>query len=190
MTQSQFMYDLTVALDGVPDEEKYVLTNDYDRYFSDRLSEGMSEELITQNLSSPAEIARRYKQGDPIPIDGVDSVFVSQKKGKITFLSVCKFILMIPLCIVYEIISVFFGIVLFLISLMLCVGGALFSVAAFMSMSLNIGFLLLGIGGIFLTVSFVMLSGFVILAAVKAVRFLPGKMSVILNNKSGARGRH
>ena len=80
MTQSQFMYDLMIALNGIPDEEKFVLMNDYTQYFEDKLESGMVEEDIVNSLKAPREIARRYKNGNPIPIDGVESVLTSDPK--------------------------------------------------------------------------------------------------------------
>lgn len=183
MTQSQFMYDLMIALEGVPDEEKFVMMNDYTRYFEDKLAEGMSEESIVSSLKSPREIARRYKNGNPIPIDGVESVLTSNPQGKKTFSSIFKFVLLVPVCAVYEVLAVGFGIVMLAAILVLCMACALGGVVSFVSVALNKGFLLLGIGAVFLTFALVMLFMIVFRFSVDSVKFFPALMGRILSNK-------
>lgn len=190
MTQSQFMYDLMIALEGIPDEEKFVLMNDYTRYFENKLAGGMSEENIVNSLKSPREIARRYKNGNPIPIDGVDSVLTSDPKGKKTFLSVFKFILLLPVCAVYEVIAAAFGIVILAAVLILCMACALGVVVSFVSVALNNGFIFLGIGAVLLTFAFVMLFMLVCRFSVDAVKFLPNLMGRILSNKPKKKERN
>lgn len=190
MTQSQFMYDLMIALEGIPDEEKFVLMNDYTQYFEDKLASGMSEEKITGSLKSPREIARHYKSGNPIPIDGVESVLTSNPQGKKTFLSVFKFILLLPVCAVYEVIAAAFGIALLAAALLLCMACALGGVVSFVSAALNKGFILLGIGAVLLTFAFVMLFMLVFRFSVDAVKFFPAFMSRILSNKPKKKERN
>ena len=187
MTQSQFMYDLMVELDGVPDEDKFVLMNDYNQYFTDRIDEGLSEDDIISKLRSPKEIADGYRNGVPIPIDGVDSVLSSSQRGEKTPLSVLKFVLLIPVCALYEVLAVSVGVILLAAVAALCAAGSLVSVAAFMSASLNTGFMLLGIGGIFLTFAFIMLCAAVFGGALGAVKKFPGFMGNVLHNRTKER---
>ena len=189
MTQSQFMYDLMVELEGVPDEDKLVLMNDYNQYFTDRIEGGMSEDDIVSRLRSPKEIAASFKNGTPIPIEGVDSVLIGVQKGNKTPMSVFKFILLIPVCAVYEVFAVSVGLVLLAVTLVLCAVCALASVAAFMSVPLSRGFILLGVGGIFLTFAFVMLCTAVFAGALGAAAKFPGFMGRVLNNRTKERDR-
>ncbi len=182
MTKSQFMYDLMIGLDGVPDEEKLLVMNDYDLYFSEKISDGMSEEAIVSSLKSPEEIAKGYKTGQPVPIEGVESVLSDLGKGKKTPLSVFKFILLIPVCALYEIFALSLGIVSLIVSLGLCFSGALLSVAAFMSSPLSRWFIVIGIGSIVITFAFVMLVTAVFQGTVRLVRKFPRFMSRILHN--------
>ena len=183
MTQAQFMYDLMIALDGIPDEEKLVLTNDYNQYFEDRLNKGMSEERIVNSLKSPREIARRYKSGNPIPIDGVDSVLTSNPKGNKPASRVIKFILLVPVCGVYEVLAVVLGIALLAVILALCMACTLGVVVSFVSASLNVGFVFMGVGAVCLTFAFVMLFMITLKLSINAVKIFPKFMSRILSNK-------
>lgn len=183
MTQSQFMYELMVELEGVPDEEKFVLMNDYTQYFENKSDSGMSEEDIVKNLSSPKEIARSYKRGKPIPLEGVDSVLTSDLSGDKTALSVLKFVLLIPVCAVYEVLAVGLGVALLAAVLALCMACAVGGVVSFVSVSLGNGFIFLGVGAVFLTFAFVMLFMVVFKFSVDAVKFFPAFMGRVLANK-------
>lgn len=183
MTQSQFMYDLMVELEGIPDEDKFVVMNDYTQYFSDSIENGLSEDDIINALRSPKEIADGYKNGTPIPIKGVESVLGNNRKGNKTVQSVFKFILLIPVCALYEVLTVLLGLACLAVTLVLCAVGALASVTAFLSVPLNNGFIFLGFGGIFLTFSCVMLCAVVFKGAVGAVLKFPVFMGKVLNNR-------
>ena len=183
MTQAQFMYDLMVYLEGVPDEEKYVLMNDYNQYFENRIQNGDSEETITNSLKPPREIARRYKKGNPIPIEGIESVIPCEQSDNKDFFSILGFILLIPVCIVYEIAAAVFCAALLIAVLALCMSGAVGVIISFVSAALGKGFVLLGLGCVFLTLAFLILFMLTITFAIKAVKYFPNVMKRVLANK-------
>ena len=110
---------------------------------------------------------------------------VSDQNGQKTFLSVLKFILMIPVCFLYEIAAVALGTVLFAAAAALCISAALICVGAFMSVTLDAGFVVFGLGSILLTFSFIMLAVLVFKSLTRAVKFFPNLMGGILRNKKG-----
>ena len=185
MTQSQFMYDLMRELDGVPDEEKFVLMNDYTQYFENHIESGMTEESIIENLKTPHEIACCYKKGKPIPLEGVESVLASEQDGDKTALSVIKFIFLIPVCVVYEAATAAVCAIIVAASLALCLVCAVGGVVSFVSVVLNKGFILLGIGAVILTFAFVMLFMLAVNFTVSAVKLFPRYMGRVLANRSG-----
>lgn len=182
MKQSQFMYELMVELDGVPDEEKLVLMNDYNTYFENKLEGGMSEEQIIEGLKTPHEIARRYKKGKPLPIEGVDSVLTHENQGEKTFFSVVKFIFLIPVCAVYELLVLAFGIAGMALVLALCLACTLFVVVSFVSIPLNMGFIFVGLGCVCLMMAFIMLFIIVIHFMMMLMKLLPNYMGRVLSN--------
>lgn len=187
MTQSQFMYDLMLELEGIPDEEKFVLMNDYNQFFENKLEEGMTEEEIVNNLRTPHDIARSYKKGKPIPIEGVDSVLTSEQTGKKTLSSVFKFVLLIPVCAVYEVLAAALCAAVMLTVLALCLACAIGGVVSFVSVSLGGGFVLLGIGAVFLTFAFVVLFMLSVRLTADAVKLFPRFMGRVLANKPAER---
>ena len=183
MTQAQFMYDLMVYLEGVPDEEKYVLMNDYNQYFENRIQNGDSEETITQFLKPPREIARRYKKGNPIPIEGIDSVIPHEQADNKDFFSILGFILLIPVCVVYETAVIVFCTALLIAVLALCMSGAVGIIVSFVSAALSKGFVLLGLGCVFLTLAFIILFMLTVNFFINAVKYFPNIMKRVLANK-------
>lgn len=185
MTQSQFMYELMTELSDLPDEEKYVVMNDYNQLFSEQIADGMSEEAVTSALASPQKIAEGYKNGRPLPIVGVQSIY-ENSSGKATSLSVFKFICLIPVAIVYVPVTLALGILALLLTAVLCAASVCLSVFSFTVASLQTGFILTGIGGIFFTLTFLLLSVFVFKGAVCMVTAFPKFMGRILKNKRKA----
>ncbi len=189
MTQSQFMYELMVELADIPDEEKVVIMNDYTQFFTEHTEQGMSEENIINALSSPKEIANGYKNGLPLPIEGIESVYINEQSGKVTAISVLKFILLIPVAAIYIPVTAVLGIAILLLSLALCAASVCLSVFSFTVASLQTGFILLGIGGIFFTLAFLILSVVIFKGAIKTVLVFPKLMGRVLKNNKKAVSR-
>lgn len=189
MTQSQFMYELMVELADIPDEEKVVIMNGYTQFFAERTNQGMSEESIIDTLSSPKEIAQGYKNGSPLPIEGVESVYSGEKSGEKTAGSVIKFILLIPVAAIYIPITAVLGLAVLLLSLALCAASVCLTVFSFTVASLQTGFIVLGIGGIFFTLAFLMLCVVIFKGSWKIVLAFPRLMGQVLTNKRKAGSR-
>ena len=182
MTQSQFMYELMVELTDLPDEKKYVIMNDYNQVFSENLEKGLSEEQITEKLQSPRVIAQSYKDGSPLPLPGIDSIY-NVEKSKRTAASTLKFICLIPAAIIFFPLVTFLGLTFFLLSAGLCVVGVCIGVFSFTVASIQIGFIFMGIGGIFFTLSFLFLSIFILKAAFFILKAFTSFMKGILYNR-------
>lgn len=189
MTQTQFMYELMVELADIPDNEKVVIMNDYTQLFSESTEQGMSEESIISSLATPKEIAQSYKDGAPLPIKGVDSVYSNEQGGNITASSIMKFILLIPVAIIYVAVTSAFGLVVLLLCLALCAVSVCLSVFSFTVAGLQSGFILLGIGGIFFTLAFLMLCVVVFKGAIKIILKIPKYMGSVLRNNKKAVSR-
>lgn len=179
MTQSQFMYELMKELDGIPDESKYIIMNDYSGYFSEQEDKGLSVDDIIAKLGSPEKIALSYKNGVPVLPEEIGEV---TDKGNRTPLSVLKFILMIPAAALYVPLTASLGLVMFSAAAVLCVASIALSVYAFSALSLSFGFIIVGIGGVLFTFSFVMLCVTVCRLAVRMVTAFPKYMGRVLNN--------
>ena len=186
MTQSQFMYELMKELDGMSDEKKYDIMNDYTGFFSEQTDNGRSPEEIISMLHSPKEIAESYKKGKPVELD----VFASGSEDDTpAYKRVVKFILLIPCALVIVPLSALAGALLVALSVVLCVAGVAVSVylggrriiKKFAS-SLSFGFIIIGIGGILFTFSFVMLCVSFIQLTAKMVKSFPNYMGRVLNN--------
>lgn len=187
MTQSQFLYKLTLALGDLPDEEKLIITTDYTQFFEEQKRGGASEEEIISTLASPEEIASSYKSGNPLPISGVRSIYdASDDGGGATPLSVLKFICLIPAAIVYLPVTVLLGLTVLLVDILLCVLSVCASVLSFASSSLQTGFILTGIGGILFTFGFALLAVIIFKKALSVVLILPEFMGRVLKNKRKA----
>lgn len=186
MTQSQFMYELMTELDGLPDERKYIVMNEYTQYFTEQTENGLSEEGIISSLGSPKEIAQSYKSGSPIRLAGVASVDLSSGESTKTPLSVFKFILLIPAAAVYLPVMTALGLAVLLISLLLCAASVCLTVFSFTVASLQTGFIFLGIGGIFFAFAFVMFCVVIFKGALRLVFFFPKLMGRVLRNESKA----
>ncbi len=183
MTQAQFMYDLMTAVKDLSDEEKYVIMNDYNQYFFDKKEAGLSEEEIVAALPSPKSIAEDYHHGIPTPIDGMDFGSVSENEDKKTPLSILLFILLMPVCAVYEALAVVLGIAAAVVMLALCIAAAFASVGCFGLAGLSRGFILVGIGGLLLTVALVLLSAAMFRAIAAGIAWFPRFMKRVLNNR-------
>lgn len=157
MTQTQFMYELMVASESFPDDVKYNIMNDYTRFFHERLEAGQSESEIISQLPSPKSIAEAYASGEPL-LPGESFEESRREASRVTALGVFLFILLIPVCIVYEVLALAAGVTAAVLLLALCVAAAFVSVACFGVTALSRGFILLGIGGIFITVALVLFS--------------------------------
>lgn len=184
MTQSQFMYALMTELSDLPDEQKYVIMSDYTQFFSDEIAKGRSEEDIISSLEAPEKIAKDYKNGTSLPPEGVRSIYGDTQCSKVTPLSIFKFVCLIPVAAVYLAVTVTLGLVLLLITVMLCVASVCLSVFSFTVASLQTGFILTGIGAIFFTFTFIFLSVSVFKGAVFTVTIFPKFMGRVLKNKS------
>lgn len=182
MTQSQFMYKLMVELAELPDEKKYVIMNDYNRFFSENLEKGLSEEQITEKLQSPVIIAQSYKDGSPLSLTGIDSIY-NGEKSKRTAASTFKFICLIPAAIILFPLITFLGLTLFLLSAGLCVVGVCIGVFSFTVASIQIGFIFMGVGGIFFTLCFLFLSIFILKVAFFILKSFTSFMKDILHNR-------
>ncbi len=179
MTQSQFMYELMKELDGMSDEKKYDIMNDYTGFFSEQTDNGRSPEEIISMLHSPKEIAESYKKGKPVELD----VFASGSEDDTpAYKRVVKFILLIPCALVIVPLSALAGALLVALSVVLCVAGVAVSVYSFFASSLSFGFIIIGIGGILFTFSFVMLCVSFIQLTAKMVKSFPNYMGRVLNN--------
>lgn len=186
MTQSQFMYELMTELGDLSDEKKYIVMNEYTQYFNEKTESGMSEESIISSLHSPKDIAQSYKSGSPIRLEGVSSVCVSPCEGGKTPLSVFKFILLIPAAAVYITVLSALGLSVLLASFLLCAASVCLSVFSFTVASLQTGFVLLGIGGIFFAFAFLMLSVVIFKGALRLICFFPALMGRVLRNEKKA----
>lgn len=183
MTQAEFMYELMTAVKNLPDEAQYVIMNDYNEFFDIKKSEGLDEEDITALLPSPKVLAAEYRHGMPTPIDGTKMAERAAPPPHVTALSVFLFILLIPVCAVYEIIAFAVGLAFSVLLLALCIAAAFAGVACFGLSALSRGFILLGVGGLILTVAFVMLSAAAFRGFIAALAFFPKFMSRVLWNR-------
>ena len=183
MTQSQFMYELMKELDGVNDESKYVIMNDYTGFFSEQTDNGRSVDEIIAMLHTPKEIAESYKNGKPFEPTCIASD--TQEKNP-AYKRVLKFILLIPCAIVLESLSALAGTLLVLLSVILCIASVAVSVYSFSALSLSFGFIIIGIGGILFTFSFIMLCVASVQLTVKMLTAFPKYMSRVLNNTDGS----
>ena len=181
MTQTQFMYELMVAAEDFPDEVKFALVNDYNRHFAEMLDSGKTESEITAVLPSPQEIAESYVKGEPITPGGAHD----GGEGGATPLGVFLFILMIPVLIVYESLAFVVGLLTAILLLALCVAAAFASVASFGVMGLSRGFILLGIGGLFVTVALVLVSVAAFRGIASGFAWFPRLMGRTLRFKRG-----
>lgn len=187
MTQSQFMYELMKEISFLSDEEKINVMNDYTLYFSQQINKGLTEEEACGALCSPAEIADSYRNGAPLPILGVDSVYKEENERGKTPLSVFKFICLIPAAVVYLPVVAVVGLVLFVMAIALCAVCVGVSVFSFTLLSINTAFIFVGIGMILFTVVFLLLSVLIFRATIYFLRLLPGFMKGVLQNKRKAR---
>ncbi len=183
MTRSQFMYELMTCAEGFSDEEKYSLMSEYDGYFSEHEAQGESDEEIIAALPSPKEIADKFMNGE--------HVFSTEDKQNVengaTALGVMFFILLIPVLIVYEALVLALGLALALAILALCVAAAFGSVTCFGVFSLSGGLILAGVGGLFITVSLVLLSAAYFKGIGGAFKWFPSLMGRTLHfGKRGA----
>jgi len=180
MTQSQFMFELMSALDGMPDEDKYNITNDYERYFDEQLENGVEESEIIKALGSPEQIAKRYKSGDPIPLDGI----MPQKgKSNKTAGSIAKFILLLPVGAVAVPLIAVICIALVLIAAVICIAALAGGVFSFTLTSFSPGFIMIGLGLVTLTFAFVMLCIALSKFTALAVGAFPRFMKRVLENE-------
>ena len=159
MTQAQFMYELMTAVHHLSDEAQYIIMQDYNEFFFNKKEEGLSEDEIISILPSPKTIAAEYKDGGmPLPVDGMKMTERAQPPSKPTALSTFLFILLIPLCVVYELLMLIGSIICVVLLFALCVAFALVSVGCFSICSLSAGFVVLGIGALIVTTAGVLLS--------------------------------
>ncbi len=180
MTRSQFMFELMSALDGMPDEDKYNITNDYEKYFDEQLENGVEESEIINALGSPGLIAKRYISGDPIPLDGI----MPQKgKSRKTAGSIAKFILLLPVGAVTVPLTAVVCVVLALIAAAVCIVSLAGGVFSFTLLSFSPGFIIIGLGLIALTFAFVMLCIALSKFTALAVGAFPRFMKKVLENE-------
>lgn len=78
MNREQFLQTLSHHLSALPKEERNEILNDYNEYFEHGLLEGKSEKEISENLGSPALIAKEMN---------ISSTF-AQVESKMTFSNV------------------------------------------------------------------------------------------------------
>lgn len=179
MTQAQFMYELMIAAKELPDDERLTLMSDYDKYF-----ELHQQDNAADALPSPKEIAESYLHGEPIIPEGVGSSQAAYaKKEKATALGVLVFILLIPVCAVYELLIIAAGLVVSVLALAMCAAAAIASTVCFGAASLSIGVVFVGIGGLFITAALVLLSAALFRLIGTAFLFFPGLMSRVLRLK-------
>lgn len=185
MTQAQFMYELMTAVQSLSDEVQYVIMNDYNQYFFDKKEQGMTEDQITASLPSPEKIADEYKHGMITPVDGMKTIRRTVPPARITPLGVTLFILLIPVCAVYETLAVTLGLAAAVFMLALCIVLAFASVACFGVSSLSVGFIVMGIGGLFVTVASVLFGASLLKGIAAAVTWFPCFMKRVLKNQKG-----
>ena len=177
------MYELMTCAEDFSDDKKYSLMSEYDGYFAERESEGMSDSEIIASLPSPKEIAERSRRGE--------DVFSTEKAADVnnspTFLGVVFFILLIPVLIVYEAL-VLAGVIAFsAVLLALCVAAAFGSVTCFGVSVLSHGLILAGVGGLFVTVAAVLFSAAYFRSLKRAFGWFPSMMKRTLHfGKRGA----
>lgn len=174
------MYELMKELNDLPDESKYIIMNDYTEFFSEQEDKGRSAEDIIGGLSSPKQIALGYRNGMPVPIEGITE---SEHTGRRTPLSVLKFVLMLPAAVLYVCVTAALGLVMLAVAALLCVGGVALSVYSFAALSLSFGFIIVGIGGVLFTFAFVVLCVSVFRLAVRMVTAFPKYMGRVLYTK-------
>ncbi len=191
MTQSQFMYELMKAVESFPDEKKYTVMSDYDRYFSRKKESGLSDEDIIAALPMPQSIADGYRSGSPFPLDEpTASEFSEKSKGRAAPLGVFLFTLLVPVCAVYEVLDAALSVVAAVIMLALCVAAAFASVACFGVISLSKGFILLGIGGLLITAALVLFSSVLFRLLARSFGAFPRLMKRVLHNQGKGGAKH
>ena len=180
MTQSQFMYELMSALDGMPDEDKYTIKNECDRYFAQQLEKGTDESEIINGLGSPEAIALRYKHGDRVLLNGI---ITEKKQGKRTAGSVARFILLLPVGAVTVPLTAVMCVLFLMFAVVLCIVSLALGVFSFTLTSFSPGFIIIGLGLLTLTFSFVMLCIALSKFTSAAVRVFPRFMKRVLENE-------
>ena len=184
MTQSAFMYELMVACESFSDEQKYNIMNDCNQFFFDKKEAGLSEEEIISALPEPKRIAQSYKAGETSVFK--DSEAETDETGA-TPLGVFLFVLLIPLCGVYEVLVFVLGLIACVALLAVCIAAAFLSVASFGVSTLSHGFVLVGIGGLFGTVALVLFSAAFFRMIAAAFRWFPSYMGRLLKREKGGR---
>lgn len=191
MTQSQFMYELMKAVESFPDEKKYTVMSDYDRYFSRKKEDGLSDEDIISALPMPQSIADGYRSGNPFPLyEQTESEFSENSRGRAAPLGVFLFALLIPVCAVYEVLDAVVSLAAAVIMLALCIAAAFASVACFGVISLSKGFILLGIGGLLITAALVLFSSVLFRLLVRSFGAFPRLMRRVLKYQKKGGARH
>ena len=180
MTQLQFMYELMSALDGLPDEDKYIIKNDYDRYFAEQLEKGVDESEIITALGSPEDIACKYKNGDRAVLEGILN---EKRQSKKTAGSVAKFILLLPVGAVAVPLTAAACVLLVTVAVLLCIASLALGVFSFTLVSFSPGFIIIGLGLVTLTFAFVMLCIALSKFTAAAVRIFPQFMKRVLENE-------
>ena len=181
MTQAQFMYELMKAAESFPDEMKFGLVNDCNRYFADQLDAGMTEAEITASLPSPGEIAERCKNGKPY----LPGALGADAARSATPLGIFLVVLLSPVLVVYEALMLAAGVISAVLLLALCVAAAFASVACFGVSTLSHGFILLGIGGLLVTVALVLFSVAAFRGIASGFAWFPRFMGRVLTFKKG-----
>ena len=179
MTRSQFMYELMLAVSDFPDEEKFQIKNEFDDYFSQKNAEGISENDIIESLPKPSDIANSFISGEPFhPGKIIEKTSVTPK-------SILIFSLLVPVCILYEILVFVLGTIIIVLLLSACAAFAFAGTACFGGSGLSIGFIFAGIGGILITISLVLFSASFINFMGSGFAWFPIYKKKILNNQFG-----
>lgn len=153
MTKAGFLYDLTLAVSDLPDEDKLSAVSGCEARIDELLAEGHDESEILSSFPSPAAIAGSYRRGKPVNFSVILTNGVSDENdiSSVSLKNLPLFILLIPVCAAAEIILLIIGIIIAIAALALTIASALASAACFGVVTLSVGFLFIGIGGIFLT---------------------------------------
>ena len=185
MTRSRFMFELTTALSFLPEEERCTVTSEYDHFFDSKAAQGESESDTIASLPSPEKIAESYKKGDPYSPGGEDIV-IGRRQNRPTVLGVFLFILLIPVCVVYEAVMLALIIITAVVFIAACVAVIFASAACLGAIPLSRGFILLGVGGLLIAVALTLYGVALLRLIASAAGKMPALMKRVLHTERRA----
>lgn len=182
MTKAGFLYDLTLAVSDLPDEDKLSAVSGCEARIDELLAEGLDESEVLSSFPSPAAIAGSYRRGRPVDFSSVRAGRISDEKdtSSVSLKDLLLFILLIPVCAAVEIILFAIGIIIAVAALALTIAAALASAACFGVVTLSIGFLFIGIGGFFLTAACALLCAVLFRGIADILALFPRRMGRLI----------